>query len=115
MGARSPVSTATLPATVFSNTVLIPQYTNGSAAGNPIFVGIPCVPGYSDLLSVHVSTVSDSTPYNYFNDSTVLSKQYIPYSINQVVNWPTVTPGSSFVDTSTNPTPKIPLVKQAWF
>ncbi|KAJ3053709.1 hypothetical protein HDU99_007925, partial [Rhizoclosmatium hyalinum] len=65
MGQRSPVSTTALPPTVFTNTVLVQQYPNGTAAGSPIVLNLPCLTGYTDALSVHISVVDPNIPYNY--------------------------------------------------
>ncbi|KAI8614748.1 hypothetical protein BC830DRAFT_356460 [Chytriomyces sp. MP71] len=118
MGQKSPVQTSVLPPTVFTNAVLIPLYaSNKSVAGDPIFETIPCLAGYSDAVVVHRYYVSDITPYNQFTDAVSLAKQYLPDTLSpvQILNWPVLNPGSTFTDTSPNPTPYVPKVKTAWF
>ncbi|ORY50074.1 hypothetical protein BCR33DRAFT_561424 [Rhizoclosmatium globosum] len=114
MGQRSPVSTTALPPTVFTNTVLVQQYPNGTAAGSPIVLNLPCLTGYTDALSVHISVVDPNIPYNYFNDSISLSKLYPPVSTGTIVNWPIVTPGSWFTDASPGATSGVVTISASW-
>ncbi|KAJ3294142.1 hypothetical protein HDU79_011402 [Rhizoclosmatium sp. JEL0117] len=103
-----------LPPTVFTNTVLVQQYPNGTAAGSPIVLNLPCLTGYTDALSVHISVVDPNIPYNYFNDSISLSKLYPPVSTGTIVNWPIVTPGSWFTDASPGATSGVVTISASW-
>ncbi|KAJ3354093.1 hypothetical protein HDU83_005910 [Entophlyctis luteolus] len=101
------MTTESIPATVFTNPVYLPMYVNQTSAGHPIFTAVPCGVslGYSDVLAVQVAVVSSDTPFDYvrlfrFRNATQLVQQYVAHPTGEVVNWPIVPPGSTFVDTS---------------
>ncbi|KAJ3128987.1 hypothetical protein HK100_008870 [Physocladia obscura] len=50
-----------------------------------------------------------------YTSVATLTEDYIPYPSGQVVNWPVVTPKSTFADTSTNPYKVGKTISSAWF